>query len=100
MGLHFIFKSKDNKNFSLYASTSEIYPTLWSLEKRNVITSRIENIGRKNRVVYRPIPFITRNYLEAKRNVENRNRAKINKIGGEALSFQFVEPAAVEIKEE
>jgi hypothetical protein len=90
---------EDRDNFSLYVSPSEVYPTLWSLEKRGVITSKIEKIGERRRVVYCPIPFITRNYFEAKRDVENGDRAKINKIGGESLSFQFADPLAIELKE-
>jgi DNA-binding PadR family transcriptional regulator len=91
---------EDRNNFSVYVSPSEAYPILWSLEKRGIINSKIEKIGERKRVVYSPIPFITRNYLKAKRNAENRNRVKINKIGGESLSFQFAAPMTIEVKEE
>jgi len=91
---------EDRNNFSVYVSPSEAYPILWSLEKRGIINSKIEEIGGRKRVVYSHIPFITRNYFEAKRNVENRNRAKINEIGRESLSFQFAAPMAIEVKEE
>ncbi len=91
---------EDRNNFSVYVSPSEAYPILWSLEKRGIINSKMEKVGGRKRVVYSQIPFITRNYLEAKRNVENRNRAKINKIGGESLSFQFAAPMIIEVKEE
>jgi len=91
---------EDRNNFSVYVSSSEAYPILWSLEKRGIINSKIEEIGGRKRVVYSPIPFITRNYLEAKRNVENRNRAKINMIGGESLSFQFAAPMTIGVEEQ
>lgn len=80
-------------SLSVYASPSEVYPILWSLDKRGIIKS--ERVDERRKVVYHPIPFITRNYLESKRDIENRNRTKINKIGKEALSFQIADPLVV-----
>ncbi|MEM5872353.1 MAG: helix-turn-helix transcriptional regulator [Candidatus Aenigmatarchaeota archaeon] len=84
---------KIKKDFGILFSASEIYPQLWNLEKKGVLTSReIKAENGKYRREYSFVEGKTLEYLRTLRDVKNRNRSILNKKSTASLSVQVIRP--------
>lgn len=85
------FRKYVQREFGVNLSASEYHPMANDLEEKGIIRSESVIVNGRNRRVFHPIPFKTTEYLENLRNTNNRNTAKMNKIGRVSLSFGLME---------
>ena len=83
---------KNVKNyFGVSLSQSEVYPSLWELDKKGYLNSEKEQNGSRPRKVYYSVAFKTLERLKEIRDVKNQNRRKINELSSSMFSVVGVD---------